>query len=170
MTFSSPLSARVLAAPAGQAAIDQTLRMMRQFVRAYRIDPIIRMTALQLIALVPERDRIAEIDAVFSFVRDKVRYVCDVLDVETLATPLVTLQTRAGDCDDKTTLLAALLESIGFPTRFVIAGYMSSDAFEHVYLEVQEPGGEWLPLDPTELGGVGDEPAGAITRRVEVLK
>ena len=37
--------------------------------------------------------------------------------VETVQTPLRTLENEAGDCDDKSLLTATLLETFGFSTR-----------------------------------------------------
>ncbi len=56
------------------------------------------------------------------FVRDNIRYIKDIRDVETVAYPDITLQQGQGDCDDKSVLLASLLESIGHPTPLCCGG------------------------------------------------
>jgi hypothetical protein len=56
----------------------------------------------------------------------------------------------AGDCDDMTILLAAMLEAIGHPTRLVIVGPdpRRPRLFSHIYLEVNLRD-RWISLDPT---------------------
>jgi Transglutaminase-like superfamily len=68
-----------------------------------------------------------------------------------IQTPFVTLQLGAGDCDDHSTLLAAMLESVGFETRFnTISTGGDPDEFSHVFTEVKERGtGRWLAMDST---------------------
>lgn len=152
------LHGRLESIPGGNAGAFATVSAMRGMVRRFRADPAIRKTAMTVVFMTPERDQLAEVDALFSFVRDHIRYTRDVLNVETLATPDKTLALRSGDCDDQSTLLAALLESLGYKTRFVIAGYNGSKYFAHVYVQVQTREG-WINLDPTEDHGVGWAPA-----------
>lgn len=133
----------------GYPGIVQTLRQMRALVNQYRVDPLIRQCAIGLIFLTPEKNQLSEVDAIFSSVRDSIRYVRDIVDVETLATPIITLASQAGDCDDQVVLLSTLVESVGYPTRFVIAGYHDPAIFEHVYLQILI-GNEWVNADPTE--------------------
>jgi len=52
-----------------------------------------------------------------------------------------------GDCDDASTLTAALLASVGFRVRFRAIGIRSAEP-EHVVAEVMI-GGVWYPLDST---------------------
>jgi hypothetical protein len=60
------------------------------------------------------------------------------------------LELRAGDCDDMSILLAAMLEAVGHPVRLALAGPdpLQPRLFTHVYLEVYYKG-RWIPLDPT---------------------
>lgn len=143
----SQLSAATVTVSDGAPGIIQTVRLMRAIVRKYRANPIIRARALSLVQLVPQLDTYGEIRALFEFTRDRIRYTGDVLDVETLTTPDRTLESGAGDCDDKATLLASLLESIGVPTRFVTTGYTMPGVFEHVYVEAMLSNGAFIPLD-----------------------
>lgn len=157
------LSGAVVVGPDGSDGVKNTLRHMRAFVRAGRVDPSIRSTALNLLALVPERDTQGEIRVLFEFVRDRIRYVSDVLDVETLADAKRTLETAAGDCDDKAILLASLLESVGIGTQFVATGYETPGFFEHVYVRALTPNGQWLPLDASEPHAMGWEPPAPVS-------
>jgi hypothetical protein len=71
-----------------------------------------------------------------------------------------------GDCDDAAVLFAALAESAGYPTRFVVQG-PAGDLFRHVVIEVQA-GGRWLAVDPSQgVHGLGwTPPAGREAREM----
>lgn len=146
----------------------QTLRAMRQLVRQFRTDPVIRQAATNLIFLTPEKDEYSEAEAIFHSVRDGIRYVKDVHDVETLSTPTITLAGRIGDCDDQAVLLASLLEAVGYPTRFVIEGYNVPGNFEHVYIE-SLVFGQWIPMDATENNAMGWSPDNVVAKATEAV-
>lgn len=152
--------------PNGTAGVFATIRAMRALVRQWRADPRIVSAARSIVFNEAGKDHLSEARALFRFVQQRVRYTRDVLDVETLASPLVTLQTLGGDCDDHSTLLAALFESIGFPTRFVVSGYSDPGVFEHVYLHV-DVDGTWYACDTTERERFGWEPGDAVAYYVE---
>lgn len=137
---------------------------MVAFARAYRVNPLIRELSASLIHACPERDDGCEAAALQVFVRDQVRYTRDVLDVETLQTPLNTLgyleqpdgtylaadpPQAKGDCDDKATLLAACLLSVGIGGRFCALG-VNGMHFDHVLTQARIRGRgtvEYLPLE-----------------------
>lgn len=131
----------------GFEGMRDTLRVMRDFARASVRSPdqVIRNKAEELTRDLPPRQWFAEIRALHEFVRDQIRYLRDPVGVERVATPEATLMTGQGDCDDKSTLLAALLESIGHPARFVAVG-MDGGPFSHVLVETQA-GNRWIPLE-----------------------
>lgn len=151
--------------PQGESGTRATLRVMRDLVRRYKRHPRIRNTALELTAGLPPKDWLAEVRAVFAFVRDRIRYVRDVRGLETVQTPDATLDLEQGDCDDKSTLLSALLESIGHPTRFVAVGFTPSGQFSHVYVETRV-GMSWIALDATMPYEAGWRPPGAKARMI----
>lgn len=134
--------------PSGAEGTRRTLVAMRRMVNAARIDPRIRNLALSITRGLPNKAYGEEARAVHGWVQKNIEYRRDVHGVETLTPPVFTLATRAGDCDDQAMLVAALLESIGHPTRFVAVGY-TPDAFRHVYTEANVRG-EWMPLETTE--------------------
>lgn len=143
------LSAVVVGIPDGMAGTARTLATMRAIVQRFRVDPGIRQAATSIVFLTPEKDDISECRALFEYVRDHIRYTRDVYDVETLSTPDKTLSGLIGDCDDQTVLLASLYESVGYPTRFVVAGYNDPRQYEHVYMQVF-CADQWVDCDPTE--------------------
>jgi len=159
-----PLTATLQQIPDGADGISATLQVMKSLVKDYKKDLNIRTLAVKIVNKYGQKDYVNEIKALQAFVRDKIRYVKDVRDVETIQTPLVTLQMLSGDCDDKCTLLASLLESIGHPTRFVAIGFQPN-TFEHVLVETRL-NRSWLPLECTEPVGIGWYPLNVVSRMV----
>ena len=155
------MTATLAAMPSGAAGVFHTVRVMREAVNRNKVDPRILNAAVTATFHAIKRDRRDEARAIFEMVRQWVRYVPDVLGVETFAEPWLTLERRAGDCDDQSALLASLYESVGFPTRFVMAAYSDPNVYEHIYLDVLI-GEEWFPVDPTESFSFGEEPPGAV--------
>jgi transglutaminase-like putative cysteine protease len=122
---------------------------MCRVVRRYKSHPRIRELAVSLTNHLPDRAWYEEANALFAFVRDTIRYVFDPVEVEYVMAPDVLLDTGAGDCDDKSTLFACLLASIGHPSRFVVCGFESRGVYEHVYVETLI-GERWIPGDCTQ--------------------
>lgn len=153
----------------GNAGTVDTLAYMREFVKGSLTSPQqqVRETALGLVSNLAARDWMSEIHALHRFVRDEIRYVMDPDEFETVQTPEKTLQYRAGDCDDKATLLAALLKSIGHPARFVAVG-IRGGSFSHVLVETQI-GEQWCPAEtilPVPLGWYPPDATKRYTMRV----
>lgn len=142
-----------------------TLKLMSGLVKKFKRDPMIRDTATSLVAGLRPRDWTGEARRLYEYVRDHIRYTRDVSGVETLQTPPVTMEMEAGDCDDKSTLLAALLESIGHPTSFVATGYREPQVFSHVYVETLL-GKRWVPLDASTDKPFGWAPRTPVARMV----
>lgn len=154
-----PFQAAVVRAPGGSAGALHTVALMRRMANAAALDPLMINQAVSIIHGVPAKSELHEIEALHDFVLNHIRYTRDVHGVETLADPRITLARQVGDCDDKATLLAALLQAVGYRTRFVMGDYGSGD-FEHVYLQALAYG-EWVSLDSTEHHPAGWEPPGA---------
>ena len=133
----------------GLRGVAQTVGVMRRLVNEGKIDPTIRSAAVSLIYLTPEKDAGCELAAIFDHVQNRVRYVNDIHGVETISTAAKTLLGKIGDCDDKSILLAALFEAVGYPTRFIVAGYSDANKVEHVYCQVWADN-EWIDCDATE--------------------
>jgi transglutaminase-like putative cysteine protease len=126
---------------------------------------VVRQLALRLVAQLRPKDYAAEVGALHRFVRDEIRYVRDIAGVETVQTPERTLANAQGDCDDKSTLLAALLQAIGHPARFEAVGF-SPGQWSHVLVSALV-GGRWLPLETTVPGaGPGWYPPRVVERLV----
>ena len=136
----------------GDRGISQTIRYMYGAVMGNEgvANAEIRRQALTIVQGVASRDQQGEIAAVLQWVKSNIAFRGEW--AETVQTPLVTLQLRAGDCDDQSTLMAALLGALGYKTRFktVAADPSAPYAFSHVYIEIfQRKIGQWISLDST---------------------
>lgn len=179
MRFGGPIPAETLTVPAGTAGVRATLKLMVGLVQRYKLHPLIRETARSLVQGCADRDQLCEVGALQAYVRDQIRYTADVSDVETLQTPVVTLGyqepgfgqyaeggTASGDCDDKSTLLAALMAAVSIPGAFCAVKVAGQSDYSHVLvvarlrqrtqvanvpLETIVPGVEpgWYPPDTT---------------------
>jgi transglutaminase-like putative cysteine protease len=138
---------------------------MRAFVKQGKADPVVIDLARQLIGDLRQKDYVSEAKRLFYFVRDNIRYVQDPRNVEMVQAPRATLNIGQGDCDDKSTLLAALLESINHPTRFRAVGQESD--LSHVYVETKI-GPRWFAADATEPVPFGWAPPGMRARPMVV--
>lgn len=160
------LSGTLLDIPSGAAGIRATLRIMRDLVREYKTNVQIRDFAARLVQDLPQKDWAGQVERLHAFARDGIRYIRDVDGVETVQTPLVTLQVRYGDCDDKATLLATMLKSIGHPAQFVAVGFAEPGRFSHVYVETLI-GRRWVPLETTMPVAVGWTPPRVVARMIQ---
>ena len=99
--------------------LDEELRFLRKLVTSHRGLPTIRNLATKIItdAEAPMRDKKAQALAIGEWVRENIYYVHEL--PERFAYPTETLRSKNGDCDDFTTLIGALLESIGIPSILV---------------------------------------------------
>lgn len=153
-----PWTATVTPIPSGLSGTKLTLDAMEGLVASARQDPNVVQTAQAIVRKVPEKNAVLEAEALLTWVRNHVRYTRDPIDVETVKSPTALLQEivessthrAAADCDDQVVLLAALLSSIGYGTRFV-AYRADADRpadYSHVALEAQLPGAGIVTLDP----------------------
>jgi hypothetical protein len=140
-----------------------TLRRMAQMVRQDALNPVIRDYAIKVLDVyeVAQGDRAGQVAALFYFVRDQIRFVDDPTSLgERIQDAYTTILHKAGDCADKTELLAALLASIGYVPRFGVLeleppAQGQGDVYRHVYVELETPAA-WLPLDASaEHGAIG---------------
>lgn len=134
--YPAPVVHTLSALPEGVDGVRATLKLMVKLGRMYRHDVGIVTLAQEVTRPLQSKDYRGEICALQLYVRDQVRYVRDPRGTEKVQTPKRTLEIGSGDCDDKVTLLAALLESIGFTTRYVALGFHNGP-YSHVILEVR---------------------------------
>ena len=143
----------ILPLPIGDAGVSLTLSHLRQFVAHTQTSELAHAAVQDALALTPEKSPQAEAAALLAWVRARYRYTLDPVEVELVRDPrylLRQIQTHGmfyGDCDDASVLLASLLETAGYPTRFVVQGD-AGDSFSHVLVEV-DLDGAWTAADLT---------------------
>lgn len=103
------------------------------------------------------KDQVCQALAIGSWVQDTITYVQEL--PETFQTPTSTVAQGYGDCDDFTTLIGALCESIGIETQLVGMEWGRGTAryFRHIFPRAIIPRGGRLyviPLDATSSSPV----------------
>lgn len=138
--------------PKGYAGTRKTVELIALLVREGAKDFCVRQTAIEILRRygIRAKNYLGEIRTLFEWVKHNVRYTRDIHRVELLHTARRMLELCAGDCDDMTILLGAMLKSIGHPVRLALVGFnpRKKKLFTHIYLEVFYKGW-WIPLDPT---------------------
>jgi transglutaminase-like putative cysteine protease len=154
--------------PRGQPGTLVTARLMGRLIRDGAKDFYVRQKAIQIFRQrgVRPKDRFGEVCALFEWVHDNVRYTRDIFRVELLHSARRMLELRAGDCDDMTILLGAMLISTGHPVRLALAGFRRNrpHSYSHVYPEVHVSG-RWIAIDASTDRPVGWAPP-AVWKRV----
>lgn len=157
--------------PKGYLGTRQTVAHIKGLIRAGAKNFSVRQKAIDILLAgrVPSKDYLGEIASLFQWVQQNVRYTKDPFRVEVLHSAPRMLELRAGDCDDMTILLGAMLESIGHPVRLVLAGPdpLRSRLFTHIYLEVFYRG-RWIPLDATMPFPMGWEPRTPVKEVIDI--
>ena len=164
MYLSSRDKSQVVDIPSGRAGVMETLAHMRRVVRDAKKDFFIKRTADQIVSHVEQKDWVSEARAIHAYVRDQIAYRMDPNDIEMVKTPQKVLETGAGDCDDKSVLAAALLESLGHPARFVAVGFVPGE-LTHVYVETKI-GNRWFAVETTEPLEFGEAVPGFLDREI----
>lgn len=157
--------------PKGYLGTKRTVEYIKALIRSGAKDFYVRQKAIDILLErgVTPKDYRGEIKALYEWVQQNVRYTKDPFRVEVLHSARRMLQLRAGDCDDMTILLGAMLEAIGHPVRIVLAGpdSLRPRLFTHVYLEAYDKG-RWIPLDPTMPYPMGWAPRGLVKEVIAI--
>jgi hypothetical protein len=153
--------------PSGPRGTDRTVAHIKSLILQGAKDFSVRQKAIDILRTraVRPKDYLGEIKALFEWVQRNIRYTRDPFRVELLHSPMRMLELRAGDCDDMTILLGAMLQSIGHPVRVVVVGPdpLRPGLFTHVYPEVSYRG-RWIPLDPTMPHPMGWAPRAVVKK------
>ena len=144
--------------PPGRRGAIESARLIGQLITEGAKDFCVRQKAIEIYRRcgVRPKDRWGEIQALFEWVRGNIRYTRDIFEVETLHTARRLLELRAGDCDDMTILLGAMLKSTGHPVRLCLAGFdrRFPHLYSHIYPEVRI-GPHWVAIDATMHHPIG---------------
>ena len=162
---------RILRVPKGRRGTLLTARLISRLIRDGAKDFYVRQKAIEIFRCrrVPAKDRWGEVCALFDWVRRNVRYTRDIFRVELLHTPRRMLELRAGDCDDMTILLGAMLIATGHPVRLALTGFRrhKPHVYSHIYPEVNVRG-RWVALDATMERPIGWAPPALWKRIFEI--
>lgn len=127
-------------------SIPAQLQYLRQMIDVYRGTTWAREHALEILREknTPDRNKAAMAVDIAEAVQERVAYINE--RPERFQTPPNTWETRAGDCDDHTTLIGTLLEAVGIPVQVV--GMKVDGSWKHVFPRalIQIPGGKSLPM------------------------
>lgn len=149
--------------------LGQVVGWMRKFAHQGREDPEVINFTQQLCRGLASGDYASEVAACYYGVCQHVRYVRDPEGVELVKTPRKILETGTGDCDDMSTLLAAMLMAVGNRCRFVLVGFRPGAPPSHVYTEAIGPQGMTYALDPVANKDIKKMLARVKTRQVVAL-
>jgi len=154
----------------GEAGTAQTIKLMRQLVDSALSDSAFVRKTRDIVAHVQAYDETGEVRAVYNWIQRNIRFTKDPLTKETLFPPQELLKIRAGDCDDISMLMGAMLLALGYPARLVTIAANPSDPseFSHVYVEVEIPpgSGNWMVVDAARYGAqFGVEPPAYFRKR-----
>src|SRR5437899_8659145 len=152
---------RFVKVPRGNRGTLVTARMIGEMIQSGAKDFYVRQKAIEIFrnAGVRPKDRFGEVCALYNWVKQNIRYTRDIFRVELLHTARRMLELRAGDCDDMTILLGAMLKSTGHPVRLCLVGFQPKFAhvYSHIYPEVSVRG-RWIPVDATMHYPIGWAP------------
>ena len=135
---------------------------LRKMVDRYRNLMPIREKAVEIVreAGIPPKAKLAQAVAIGEWMRRNVYYVNE--PEETFQTPLRTLRSGFGDCDDFTTLGASLCEGIGIPCQLVGIGVNApGERLTHIFPRAIVRHGRRVlkvPLDATINYPMGTDP------------
>ncbi len=164
---------RILRVPRGMRGTLVTAGIIGELIQKGARDFYVRQKAIEVFRAyqVPPKNRFGEVCALFDFVKRNIRYTRDIYRVELLHSARRMLELKAGDCDDMTILLGAMLLSTGHPVRLVLAGFKRNrpHLYSHIYLEVFVRG-KWIAADATMDKPIGWAPPAFWKRICDVQK
>lgn len=140
----------------GDPGTEQTIDVMRQLIDRDLASSSFVAFAKNLLRNVPAHDEWSEVESIFDWVVNNIRFTKDPVSKESLYPPSELLKIRSGDCDDIAMLLGALYLAVGYPARLVTvaASAQAPTEFSHVYTEVEVPPGSnnWIAADAARPG------------------
>jgi hypothetical protein len=141
--------------PRGYPTTEGTVKLLAEAVRFYHTHPVIRRRAREITAGIPSMDYDADIEAVWSFLHENVKYMRDPLFAEYVTSPVeldrqVDEGQAAEDCEGVSLYAATLLAAMGIESEFVIMGRnpQKPQRFTHCALRVKNPRTkQWTEFD-----------------------
>ena len=162
---------RIVRVPKGPPGTIASARLIANLIREGARDFYVRQKAIEIFreAGAQPKDRFGEVLSLFHWVRKHIRYTRDIFRVELLHIARRMLELRAGDCDDMTILLGAMLLATGHPVRIALTGFRPKKphVYSHIYPEVNVKG-KWIALDTTMDRPIGWAPPALWKRICEI--
>jgi transglutaminase-like putative cysteine protease len=126
--------------------LDERIEHLRRLVEQGKRDPAVYQFARKAVNgkcgdkwCVPEKNNLAEAQALFKAVRANVRYTSDIAGIDSYQKPAHTLQLRTADCDDFSILTCAAAATLGLPCRFKVIRTKGSPDWNHIYAQIGFP-------------------------------
>lgn len=144
----------------------QTQALVEHLARLYGGLPHMRDCVAALLNLyhVAPRDERGMARAIWTWVTHNVRFLNEAGEV--VQTPAKTLRARFGDCDDRTSLVCAMLESIRIPWRTQL---LSRNGVPYHIWPQARVGGRWIDLETSDERARFGEHPDALMRRIAGL-
>lgn len=138
--------------------IEDRIALINYYIQEGKQDAQIRRLASAILNqrcgdqwCIPEKDWKAEVEAIFNWVRNNVRYTLDPNELELFQRARRSIENSTADCDDQVILAGAILQAVGYPLRLVVID-TGRGGYSHIYLQVGLPPvnpKRWLPFDLT---------------------
>ncbi|NPB07561.1 MAG: transglutaminase domain-containing protein [Aquificae bacterium] len=138
--------------------VSQTVEIIKRFIKEYTKDPRLHLLVAEIIRDCPSKAYSCYLRRIVDFVKRSVKYVKDPQKLETLRSPIRTLELGFGDCDDHTILAGTLLRIAGFPVKIVLGDTNHDGRYEHVFIEAYVPGKGWVVVDTTARKPLSPKP------------
>ncbi|MDP2652013.1 MAG: transglutaminase family protein [bacterium] len=139
---------------------EDTFELVRKEIRDAAGTFTVMKAAREIVADIPEREKLAEIIRIGQWSQAHVKYTNDPWGIETVNSPVWLLHHGhlGWDCDDHTALNGALLKSLGIRVRPIMGGNekfggwfrKSKIGYVHIWLQAFDPkSGTWVDVDST---------------------
>ena len=142
--------------PNGDYGTFATISRMRTLARSASVHPLVRQTAVRIVAGAAGTDAMLQARLIRDWVEQRVIFMPDPNGAELLHAPdallahILTDGIGHVDCDDVAMLAAALGLAVGLRARYVVVGFSPSGPFRHIWTDLGNPRKpQWLPVDPT---------------------
>jgi hypothetical protein len=130
---------------------------MRAMVYREFMNPLVRLTATEIVAGIGGQDGVEQARSIREYLEAHTEFLRDPDGVEMLHGPVWQLQQirQRGvvqvDCDDVAMLSAALGKAVGLAARFVVVGFDKRNApYRHVWAELSPRAKQqWVDMDVT---------------------
>ena len=114
-------------------------KVLADLVVKYSAHPQIRELAAKLVRNCPDYNSRCELERIYNFVKNNIRYTEDVAYIDSYHSPLKILELGIADCDDFTILIDSLLAAIGWTVGARIISTEKNKPYHHIYSIVVFP-------------------------------